>query len=96
MDYCLDISIDLGGYPTEEIAKKTFEYRTLGLGYANLGALLMMMGLPYDSKEGRNIAADITSLMTGQAYLTSSQLADRLEPFPAYERNKVYKWKMYL
>jgi len=84
----LDISIDMAGYPNEDIAKKTFDYRTLGLGYSNLGALLMVMGLPYDSDEGRTISADISALMTGIAYLTSAQLSERLEPFPKYWANE--------
>ena len=84
----LDISIDMASFPTAEIARKTYEYRTLGLGYTNLGGLLMVMGIPYDSERGRNIAADITALMTGQAYLTSSILAAKLGAFPRYWHNK--------
>src|SRR5271157_2693511 len=84
----LDISVSLAGYPSETIAKKTLRYRTLGLGYTNLGALLMVMGVPYDSEHGRNVAHDITALLTGQAYLTSANLADRLGSFPAYNANR--------
>jgi ribonucleoside-diphosphate reductase alpha chain len=68
----------LAGYPTEAIAMNSHDYRPLGLGYANLGALLLRMGLPYDSEEGRNVAAAITYVMGGTAYLVSSELASRL------------------
>lgn len=78
-----DILVDLSGYPTEKIARNSHDYRPLGLGYANLGALLMAMGVPYDSEEGQNIAAGITSLMTAQAYLTSGNMARDLEPLPS-------------
>jgi ribonucleoside-diphosphate reductase alpha chain len=84
----LDISIDMAGYPTYEIARKTFDYRTLGLGFTNLGALLMVSGYPYNSDRGRFFASDIASLMTATAYLTSAQLAERLTSFPRYEYNK--------
>jgi len=70
-----DILVDLSGYPTESIARNSHDYRPLGLGYANLGALLMALGLPYDSDEGRGYAAGITSLMTGEAYATSAYIA---------------------
>ena len=83
----LDISVALAGYPSKEVAAKSLEYRTLGLGYTNLGALLMVMGLPYDSIRARNIAADITALLTGQAYLTSAHWASVLGTFPAYKDN---------
>lgn len=73
-----DILVDLSGYPTEEIAKNSHDFRPLGLGYANLGTMLMMMGLPYDSEEGRNTAAAITALMGGMAYKTSAELAAAL------------------
>jgi ribonucleoside-diphosphate reductase alpha chain len=75
-----EILVDLSGYPTEKIAKNSHDYRPLGLGYANLGALLMARGLPYDSDEGRLYAAAITSIMTGQAYYTSAKLASGLSP----------------
>lgn len=84
----LDITVSMSGYPTKEIAENAMRFRTLGLGYANLGALLMQMGVPYDSDEGRSIAAAITAIMTGEAYLTSALLAKDLGPFPAYEENK--------
>ena len=84
----LDISVSMAGYPSETVARKSLQYRTLGLGYTNLGALLMVMGVPYDSDHGRNVARDITALLTGQAYLTSANLADRLGSFPAYNDNR--------
>jgi ribonucleoside-diphosphate reductase alpha chain len=84
-----DILIDLSGYPTEKIAKNSHIYRPLGLGYTNLGGLLMSWGIPYDSDEGRNLAAAITSLMTGQAYLTSMEMANVKGPFERYEANKL-------
>ena len=73
----MDIIVDAAGYPTERIARNSHDYRPLGLGYANLGALLMSMGLPYDSDEGRDFAAGITAVMTGQAYWQSANMAER-------------------
>ena len=75
-----DIVIDMAGYPTEKIAINSHDYRPLGLGYANLGALLMSMGLPYDSDQGRDFAGTLTSIMTGQAYATSASMAKTLAP----------------
>jgi ribonucleoside-diphosphate reductase alpha chain len=83
-----DILIDLGGYPTEKIRANSHAYRPLGLGYTNLGSILMSWGLPYDSTQGRNLAAAITSLMTAQAYLTSTELAGNKGAFEAFDRNK--------
>lgn len=83
-----DILVDAASYPTERIRENSHKYRPLGLGFANLGGLLMSWGLPYDSERGRNIAASITSLMTGQAYLASIQLAKHLRPFERYEANQ--------
>jgi ribonucleoside-diphosphate reductase alpha chain len=81
-----DILVDMAGYPTETISRNSHDYRPLGLGYANLGALLLRMGLPYDSDEGRAVAAAITSIMGGTAYLASSELASGLKPLgPADE-----------
>jgi ribonucleoside-diphosphate reductase alpha chain len=73
----MDILVDNSGYPTESIVRNSHDYRPLGLGYANLGALLMAMGLPYDSDAGRDFAAALTAIMCGQAYLQSSVLAER-------------------
>lgn len=82
-----DILIDRSSYPTKKIETNARSFRQLGLGYANLGALLMNLGLPYDSDEGRSLAAAITALMTGQAYLTSSELAEIKGAFGAYKKN---------
>ena len=84
----LEISVLMAQFPTPEIARKSYLFRTLGLGYANLGSLLMVMGIPYDSEEGRGIAACLTALLSGQAYLTSAQLAGQLGPFPRFEANR--------
>src|SRR3989339_2197791 len=84
----LEISVLMAQFPSEEIAKRSFDYRTLGLGFANIGALLMVMGIPYDSDEGRNIAAAISSIMGGTAYKTSAILAAEHGPFEAFKRNK--------
>ena len=82
-----DILVGNADYPTERIGERTRSYRQLGLGYANLGALLMCMGLPYDSVQGRAVAAQITALLTGGAYAMSAVLAWRLGAYDAYERN---------
>ena len=83
----MDISICFADFPTEKIAATTRAYRQLGIGYANLGALLMATGHAYDSEGGRAIAAAITSLMTGTAYQTSAELAGAVGPYDGYERN---------
>ncbi len=83
-----EILVSNAKYPTAEIGKNSEEYRPLGLGYANLGALLMASGLPYDSDGGRACAAAITALMTGEAYAMSARIAERMGPFAAYERNR--------
>src|SRR5690606_1067055 len=82
-----EILVGRADYPTEAIAENSRRFRQLGLGYANLGALLMAMGLPYDSDEGRTMAAAITSLMTGRAYETSARTAARMGPFAGYAEN---------
>ncbi len=82
-----EIIVGCSRYPTPKITENSFAYRPLGLGYANLGALLMAAGLPYDSDEGRNYAGAITSLMCGQAYLQSAKLAERIGPFSGYAKN---------
>jgi ribonucleoside-diphosphate reductase alpha chain len=84
----MEILVDNSSYPREEITINSHLFRTLGLGYANLGAILMSRGLPYDSDEGREYAGAITSLMTGQAYLTSSELAQVQDPFEEFEKNR--------
>ena len=83
-----EIIVDNASYPTEKIGENSRNYRPLGLGYANLGALLMHNGLAYDSDEGRNFAAAITAVMTGEAYLQSSRIAAELGTFSEYARNK--------
>ncbi|MBS1910753.1 MAG: vitamin B12-dependent ribonucleotide reductase [Bacteroidetes bacterium] len=83
----LEISVLMAQFPSQLIAQKSYDFRTLGLGYANLGTVLMMAGIPYDSDEGRTWAAAITAIMTGEAYATSAELAAELDPFPAYDRN---------
>ena len=76
----MEILVDNSGYPTEAIARNSHDYRPLGLGYANLGALLMSMGLPYDSEAGRDLAGSMTAMMTGQAYLQSAIIAAQCPP----------------
>jgi ribonucleoside-diphosphate reductase alpha chain len=83
-----EIIVDNSSYPTKEITQISHEYRTLGLGYANLGALLMARGLPYDSDRARNLAAVITALMTGEAYRTSAEISAVKGAFEGYERNR--------
>jgi ribonucleoside-diphosphate reductase alpha chain len=83
-----EILVDHASYPTEKIARNSHDFRPLGLGYANLGALLMANGLPYDSEAGRDYAAAVTALMHGQAYLTSAHLASEVGPFPGYPVNR--------
>ena len=83
-----EILVDNASYPTDRIAKNSHEFRPLGLGYANLGALLMSLALPYDSDEGRDMAGAVTALMCGEAYAQSSRIAERMEPFPGYEVNR--------
>ena len=84
----MDISINNASYPTKKIGIKTKQYRTLGLGYANIGALLLIKKLPYDSEEGRNYAASITALLLAASYNQSAKIADQLGPFERYEYNK--------
>src|SRR5438445_388587 len=83
-----EILVDFASYPTPKIAENSHNFRPLGLGYANLGALLMSMALPYDSDEGRDVAGAITALMCGEAYAQSSKIAERMRPFPGYEVNR--------
>ncbi len=83
----MDLSITFGDFPTEKITANTRKFRQLGIGYANLGALLMAIGLPYDSPEGQNVAAAITSLMTGAAYRRSAEMAAAVGAYDGYEPN---------
>ncbi|HZL56657.1 MAG TPA: vitamin B12-dependent ribonucleotide reductase, partial [Bryobacteraceae bacterium] len=82
-----EILVDNAAYPTERIAQNSHDYRPLGLGFANLGALLMSMGVPYDSDRGRDTAGAISGVMCGQAYLTSARIAESTGPFPGYAQN---------
>ena len=83
----LEISVLMAQFPSEEIARKSYEYRTLGLGYCNIGSLLMHMGIPYDDERAYAICGAITSIMCGETYSTSAEMASILGPFPDYERN---------
>jgi ribonucleoside-diphosphate reductase alpha chain len=82
-----EIIVDNASYPTEKIATNSHSYRPLGLGFANLGAALMSLGIPYDSDKGRDWAGAMTAIMCGQAYLTSARIAEEVGPFPAYAGN---------
>ena len=83
-----EIAVDLASYPTKRIAERSFQFRPLGLGFANLGTLLMVEGLPYDSEGGRATAAAITAVMTGEAYALSAEMAATKGPFQGYAHNR--------
>ena len=83
----LEISVTMAQFPSKEIAERSYRYRTLGLGFANIGGLLMVSGLAYDSDEGRALSASLSALMTGVSYATSSEMAQRLGAFAGYEAN---------
>lgn len=83
----MDLLVDGSSYPSAKIARNSRDYRPLGLGYANLGALLMSLGLAYDSDEGRAVAAAITAIMCGEAYKASAEIARAVGPFPGYAKN---------
>jgi len=84
----LEISVLMAQFPSREVAQLSYDYRTLGLGFANLGTMLMVSGIPYDSEEARGIAGAITAIMTGIAYKTSAEMASFLGAFSKYEENK--------
>lgn len=84
----LEISVLMAQFPSQEVAQLSYDYRTLGLGYANLGSMLMVSGIPYDSEQARAIAGSITAIMTGVAYRTSAEMASFLGAFSKYEENK--------
>jgi len=84
----LEISVLMAQYPSSEIAQRSYVYRTLGLGFANVGGLLMASGIPYDSDKGRAICGAISAIMTGTAYSTSAEMAAELGAFPGYENNR--------
>jgi ribonucleoside-diphosphate reductase alpha chain len=84
----LEVSVMMAQFPSKRIAELSYEYRTLGLGYANIGGLLMSTGIPYDSKEGRALGGALTAIMTGVCYATSAEMAGELGAFPQYEPNR--------
>lgn len=84
----LEISVLMAQFPSKDVAQLSYDYRTLGLGYANLGSMLMVMGIPYDSEEARGIAGALTAIMTGIAYKTSAEMASFLGAFPRYKENE--------
>ncbi len=84
----LEISVLMAQFPSKQIAQLSYEFRTLGLGYANIGGLLMTSGIPYDSDAGRAIAGALTAIMTGVSYATSAEMAEKLGPFPGYKKNR--------
>ncbi len=83
----LEIAVLMAQFPSKEIARLSYDYRTLGLGYANIGGLLMAMGLPYDSPAGRSMCGALTAIMTGVAYATSAEMAGELGAFPRHAEN---------
>jgi ribonucleoside-diphosphate reductase alpha chain len=86
----LEISVMMAQFPSKAIAELSYEFRTLGLGFANIGGLLMTMGLSYDSKEGRALCGALTAIMTGISYATSAEMAKELGPFPGYKKNAAH------
>src|SRR5262249_17937195 len=84
----LEISVYMAQFPSQTVAQRSFDYRTLGLGYANMGSLLMVQGLPYDSPEGRAQSGAITALMHAAAFATSAEIAAEVGSFPRYEANR--------
>ncbi|MGB9393188.1 MAG: adenosylcobalamin-dependent ribonucleoside-diphosphate reductase, partial [Pseudolabrys sp.] len=84
----LEISVMMAQFPSRQIAERSFEFRTLGLGYANIGGLLMTSGIPYDSDAGRAIGGALTAIMTGVSYATSAEIAEKLGAFPGYKKNR--------
>ena len=82
----LEISVMMAQFPSKEIAQLSYDYRTLGLGFANIGGLLMAAGIPYDSREGRAIAGAISAVMTGVSYATSAEMAGELGAVPRIRR----------
>ncbi len=84
----LEISVLMAQFPSKEIAELSYRFRTLGLGYANLGAMLMRMGIPYNSEQGRAICGALTAILTGESYATSAEMASGLGTFPGYSKNR--------
>ena len=83
----LEVSVLMAQFPSKEVAQRSYDFRTLGLGYANLGTVLMMMGIPYDSQEALAICGALTSVMTGESYSASAEMARDVGPFPKYKKN---------
>ncbi len=83
----LEVSVLMAQFPSDQIAQLSYKFRTLGLGFANIGGYLMAAGIPYDSEEGRNICASISALLTGTAYTTSAEMASEMGAFPGYQEN---------
>ncbi|MFQ3183413.1 MAG: ribonucleoside-diphosphate reductase alpha chain [Alteromonas macleodii] len=90
----LEISVMMAQFPSKEIAQRSYDFRTLGLGYANIGGLLMNMGFGYDSDEGRSMAGALTAIMTGVSYATSAEIAGEVGAFSGYKRNKEHMLKV--
>ncbi|POY35597.1 ribonucleoside-diphosphate reductase, adenosylcobalamin-dependent [Solitalea longa] len=90
----LEISVLMAQFPSKEVAKLSYDYRTLGLGYANLGSMLMVAGIPYDSEKARAIGGSITAIMTGIAYATSAEMAEHLGPFKEFDKNKQHMMRV--
>ncbi len=84
----LEISVLMAQFPSKEIAERSYRFRTLGLGYANIGAMLMRMGVPYDCPKARAICGAITAILTGESYVQSAEMASHLGPFPGFARNR--------
>ncbi|MGA2230084.1 MAG: LAGLIDADG family homing endonuclease, partial [Tepidisphaeraceae bacterium] len=84
----LEISVLMASFPSQPIARLSYEFRTLGLGYANLGAMLMQAGIPYDSDKGRAVCAALTAILTGESYAASAEMAGELGPFPGFAQNR--------
>src|SRR5437667_8880938 len=84
----LEIAVLMAQFPSREIAERSYEFRTLGLGYANVGGLLMSSGIPYDSDAGRQLTGTLTAILTGVSYATSAEMAKELGPFPGYKKNR--------
>jgi ribonucleoside-diphosphate reductase alpha chain len=90
----LEVSVLMAQFPSKEVAQLSYEYRTLGLGYANLGTALMVAGIPYDSQKAFAICGAITAILTGTAYRTSAEMAEHLGPFPKYNENKEHMMRV--
>lgn len=84
----LEVSVLMAQFPSKEVAQRSYDYRTLGLGYANLGTVLMVMGIPYDSPKALAFAGAVTAVMTGESYATSAEMAECVGPFPRFKQNR--------